>query len=83
MSSDTPNNAPNNASSQPESTGPTPLPEGYLWRLCVILVLLLGGGVCMLFYSSLIGSLMSLAGLAFGKLSGLNDMVANDRNQAS
>ena len=68
-------------SSPSPSTPPVakPLPRGYLWRLVVVLFLLIGGAVCLLFYNMLLGSLMSLAGVGFGKLSGLNDMVAADR----
>jgi len=74
MSSTQPDNKPT------ESSTPPPLPKGYLWRLCIVLILLLGGCVCLIFYNSIIGSLMTLAGLAFGKLSGLNDMVSSSRN---
>ncbi len=53
-----------------------PLPDGYMWRLVVVLSLLIGACVSFLFVSSLLGSVLMLSGLAFGKLSGLNDMTA-------
>jgi hypothetical protein len=79
MSSTKPENSP----SKSTAPAPKPLPEGYLWRLCIVLVLLLGGCVCLIFYNAVIGSLMSLAGLAFGKISGLNEMVASDRKDTN
>jgi hypothetical protein len=68
-----------------ESTAPTatPLPKGYLWRLFVILVLLLGGAGCLIFYNSIIGSVLVLLGLAFGKISGLNEMVGINEKDKS
>lgn len=70
---------PATATPSPKAPGAAaPLPPGYLWRLAVVVFLLVGGGVCMLFYNGILGSVMSLAGLAFGKLSGLNAMVASD-----
>ncbi|MDR2189163.1 MAG: hypothetical protein LBE62_14155 [Azonexus sp.] len=65
----------NDNSSEATASKVKPLPQGYLWRLCVILVFLLGGAACVIFYNAIIGSLMTLAGLAFGKISGLNEMV--------
>ncbi len=53
-----------------------PLPDGYIWRLVVVLTLLIGACVSFLFVSSVLGSVLMLSGLAFGKLSGLNDMTA-------
>jgi len=38
------------------------------------------GVACPIFYNSIIGSLMTLTGLAFGKLSGPNDMVSSSHN---
>jgi hypothetical protein len=67
-------------STEPTASAAKPLPEGYFWRLCVVLVLLVGGGICLIFFSTVIGSLMSLSGLAFGKISGLNEMVSSDDN---
>lgn len=52
-----------------------PLPKDYLWRLAVVVSLLIGGGACLIFFNGLLGSLLTLAGLAFGKYSGLNKMV--------
>ena len=73
---------PDSESTEPaKPSAPKPLPEGYLWRLCIVLILLLGGCACLIFYNSIVGSLMSLAGLAFGKMSGLNDMVSADRDE--
>jgi len=60
-----------------ESAAKQPLPEGYLWRLCVVLALSLGGCVCLLFYSAILGSLICLASVGFGKVSGLGEMVAD------
>jgi hypothetical protein len=53
-----------------------PLPDGYMWRLVVVLTLLISACVSFLFISTLLGSVLMLSGLAFGKLSGLNDMTA-------
>lgn len=67
--------------SKPSTAAPPqakPLPPGYLWRLAVILVLLIGGSVCMFFFNSVLGGLLTLAGFAFGKYSGLNKMVDDD-----
>lgn len=55
---------------------PQPLPEGYLPRLWCMLALTIGGVICILFFSALVGSLMTLAGVVFAKMSGLNDMVS-------
>lgn len=60
---------------EPQAVGPQPLPEGYLWRLAVIVCLFVSGGICMIFFNGLLGSILSLAGFAFGKFSGLNEMV--------
>lgn len=58
-----------------DATETKPLPKGYLWRLMVILPLLLGGCWCLLFVNSLLGLLLTAAGMAFGKLSGMNAML--------
>lgn len=52
-----------------------PLPKGYLWRLAVVASLLIGGGVCLIFFNGILGSLLTFSGLGFGKYSGLNKMV--------
>ena len=51
-----------------------PLPKGYLWRVIVMISLLLGSSICFLFVNSILGSILMLCGLAFGKFSSLHDL---------
>jgi len=69
-------------SDSPESTESAvkPLSKGYLWRLCVILALTLGGIVCMIFFNSLIGVLILAAALFFGKNCGIDKMNSSYLN---
>lgn len=54
---------------------PATLPKGYLWRLAVLLFLMIGGAISLLFFNGVLGALMALGGIAFAKLSGLDEMV--------
>ncbi len=49
-----------------------PLPQGYLWRVMVVISLFLGASICFLFVNSIVGSILMLCGLAFGKFSSLH-----------
>lgn len=51
-----------------------PLPQGYLWRVIVMITLLLSASMCFLFVNSILGSVLMLSGLAFGKFSSLHDL---------
>ena len=51
-----------------------PLPKGYLWRVIVMISLLLGASLCFLFVNSILGSVLMVCGLAFGKFSSLHDL---------
>lgn len=53
-----------------------PLPKGYLWRVIVIVGLFLGGGICMLFVNSILGSILFLCGVGFAKFSRLHELEA-------
>jgi len=74
-----PDQEPQRRDAKSASPSAKPLPKGYFWRLAVIVTLLLGASYCFIFANALIGSALMLAGLAFGKFSGLNDMVDADR----
>uniref|UniRef100_UPI00334274FE hypothetical protein n=1 Tax=Castellaniella defragrans TaxID=75697 RepID=UPI00334274FE len=73
--------SPDDNSSETEPSAAS-LPEGYLWRFCVFIVFMLGGVVCLWFFNAIIGVLISLAGLAFAKRSGLDEIVASSAKDA-
>jgi hypothetical protein len=60
-----------------------PLPKGYLWRLMIILPLLLGASLCFILVNHWLGVLLFAAGMAFGKLSGLNAMLADHQRSGA
>ena len=60
-----------------------PLPKGYLWRLMIILPLLLGASFCFILVNHWLGVLLFAAGMAFGKLSGLNATLADHQRSGA
>jgi hypothetical protein len=60
-----------------------PLPQGYLWRTLVIICIFLGSSYCFIFGNSLIGAALAFAGIAFGKVSGLDAMLENHQRNTN
>lgn len=49
-------------------------PLGYFLRIALVLVLLIGGAVCLAFYSPIVGGVMLIGVPVFQRLSGLREM---------
>lgn len=67
-------NTPENDAQPSDAPEVKPLPQGYLWRVILMVSLLLGASMCFLFVNSILGAILMLGGLAFGKFSSLHDL---------
>lgn len=67
-------NSPEDTTQQTPAHAVKPLPPGYLWRVILMISLLLGASICFLFVNSILGGVLMLCGLAFGKFSSLHSL---------